>query len=58
MWVNGVLLAVALLLTVASVAVFMGATRTGQFEDVEEAKFTMLRAEEEPLAQGTDRART
>jgi cbb3-type cytochrome oxidase maturation protein len=46
MWINGLLLTAALLLTAVAIAVFVYATRVGQFEDVEEAKFTMLRSEE------------
>ena len=47
MWINIVLLVVVLVLTALSVWVFMHAARVGQFEDVEEAKFTMLRAEDD-----------
>lgn len=54
MWINGLLLAAALLLTGLAVWVFTWATRAGQFEDVEEAKFTMLRAEP-PDPDGTRR---
>jgi len=47
MWINGLLLAAALALMAAGTGVFVWATRIGQFEDVEEVKFTMLRAEED-----------
>ncbi|HET6386229.1 MAG TPA: cbb3-type cytochrome oxidase assembly protein CcoS [Armatimonadota bacterium] len=47
MWTTGLLLAVALILTAAAIGIFVWAARAGQFEDVEEAKFTMLRSEED-----------
>ena len=47
MWINGLLIASALLLSGLGVFVFVYMARKGEFEDVEEAKFTMLRAEDE-----------
>ena len=47
---NGLLLAAALALMAVATGVFVWATREGQFDDVEEVKFTMLRSEEDESA--------